>query len=151
MKYSSSLLQKFITIQDSPENIAKNLILKTCEIEEIVERKLSETIVIGKVVTCEKHPDADKLSVCQVDCGKKGTFQILCGGANVKADIYVPTALAGTHFAKAEITIEPRKMRGLDSNGMICSKEELGIDEDKEKHNIRDLKEDLEDISDKDL
>lgn len=93
MKYSSSLLQKFISIQDSPENIARNLILKTCEIEEIEERHIPETIVIGKVVQCGKHPDADKLSVCQVDCGKKGAFQILCGGSNVTAGIFVPVAL----------------------------------------------------------
>ena len=151
MKYSSSLVQKFITIQDSPENIAKNLILKTCEIEEIVERKIPETIVIGKVMSCEKHPDADKLSVCQVDCGKKGIFQILCGGVNVTADIFVPVALTGTHFAKMGITIEPRKMRWLDSNWMICSKEEIGINEDMEKHSIRSLTEDLDDISYKDL
>jgi phenylalanyl-tRNA synthetase beta chain len=151
MKYSSSLLQKFITIQDTPENISKNLILKTCEIEEIVERKIPETIVIGKVISCERHPDADKLSVCQVDCGKKGRYQILCGGANVTADIFVPVALTGTHFAKMGITIEPRKMRGLDSNGMICSKEEIGINEDMEKHSIRSLTEDLDDVSDKDL
>lgn len=151
MKYSSSLLQKFITVQDSPENIAKNLILKTCEIEEIVQRKIPETIVIGKVMSCEKHPDADKLSVCQVDCGKKGKFQILCGGANVCADILVPVALPWTHFAKLGITIEPRKMRGLDSNGMICSKEEIGINEDMEKHSIRSLTEDLDDVSEKDV
>jgi phenylalanyl-tRNA synthetase beta chain len=151
MKYSLSLLQKFITIQDTPENIAKELILKTCEIEEVTERKIVDSIVIGKVLSCEKHPEADKLSVCQVDCGKAGTFQILCGGTNVAADLYVPVALVGTYFAKADMTIEPRKMRGIDSNGMICSKEELGIDEDTEKHTIRSLTEDLEDISDKDL
>ena len=71
MKYTSPLLKKFISINDTPENIAKNLILKTCEIEEINERKISDNIVIGYVKSCEKHPDADKLSVCQVDCGKK--------------------------------------------------------------------------------
>lgn len=86
-------MQKFITIQDSPEHIAQNLILKTCEIEEINVRNIPETIVIGKVISCEKHPDADKLSVCQVDCGKAGKFQILCGGANVTAGIHVPVAL----------------------------------------------------------
>jgi tRNA-binding EMAP/Myf-like protein len=65
--------------------------------------------------------------------------------------LYVPVALPGTHLPKIGITIEPRKMRGLDSNGMICSKEELRINEDIEKHNIRDLKEDFDDISDKDI
>ncbi|MEI7563411.1 MAG: phenylalanine--tRNA ligase beta subunit-related protein [bacterium] len=59
--------------------------------------------------------------------------------------------MVGTTFEKAGITIQPRKMRGLDSNGMICSKEELGINEDTDKHRIWSLKEDLEDLSDKDL
>jgi len=68
MKYIAPLLKKFISINDTPENIAKNLILKTCEIEEITYRTIAESIVIGYVKSCEKHPDADKLSVCQVDC-----------------------------------------------------------------------------------
>ena len=78
MKYLSPLLKKFISVEDTPEHIAKNLILKTCEIEEIYERKISKKIVIGYVTHCEKHPDADKLSVCQVDCGTQGTYQICC-------------------------------------------------------------------------
>lgn len=151
MKYTSPLLKKFISINDTPENIAKNLILKTCEIEEINERKISDLIVIGYVKSCEQHPDADKLKVCVVDCGKKGEYQICCGGVNVAAGLYVPVALPGTVFEKAGITIEPRKMRGVESNGMICSKEELGINEDIEKHSIRDLKEDLDDITDEGL
>lgn len=151
MKYTSQLLKKFISVNDTPENIAKNLILKTCEIEEVSERNISDSIVIGYTKSCEKHPDADKLSVCQVDCGSKGEYQIICGGSNIAAGLYVPVALPGTVFEKAGITIEARKMRGLESNGMICSKEELGINEDIEKHSIRDLKEDLDDISDKDL
>ena len=71
MKYSSPLLKKFISIKDTPENIAKNLILKTCEIEETHERILPDEVVIGKVISFKKHPEADKLNVCQVDCGKK--------------------------------------------------------------------------------
>jgi len=151
MKYTSPLLKKFISINDTPENIAKNLIVKTCEIEEIHKRTIADSIVIGYVLSCEKHPDADKLSVCQVNCGDKWTYQIICWWSNVAAGLYVPVALPGTVFEKAGITIEPRKMRGLESNGMICSKEELGIMEDMEKHSIRDLKEDLDDISDNDL
>lgn len=151
MKYTSPLLKKFISINDTPENIAKNLILKTCEIEEINERKISDSIIIGYTKSCEKHPDADKLSVCQVDCGSKGEYQIICGGSNIAAGLYVPVALPWTVFEKAGITIEPRKMRGIESNGMICSKEELDIMEDMEKHSIRNLTEDLDDISDKDI
>ncbi len=151
MKYSSSLVQKFITINDTPENIAQHLILKTAEIEHIDKRIIPETVVIGKVTNCEKHPDADKLSVCQIDCGKKGKYQILCGGVNVATGLLVPVALPWTHLEKIGITIEPRKMRWLDSNGMICSKEELGINEDIDTHEIRDLHKDFDDISDKDI
>lgn len=148
MKYIAPLLKKFISINDTPENIAKNLILKTCEIEEVHQRTISPSIVIGKITWCEKHPDADRLNVCQVHCGDKGDYQIVCGGANVAVGLYVPVALPGTVFEKLGITIEPRKMRGIESNGMICSKEELGINEDMEKHRIRSLSEDIEDITD---
>ena len=151
MKYTSPLLKKFISINDTPENIAKNLILKTCEIEEINYRSIAESIVVGLVKSCEQHPDADKLKVCMVDCGKKWIYQIICGGSNVATWLYVPVALPGTVFEKAGITIEPRKMRGIESNGMICSKEEIWILEDMEKHSIWSLTEDLEDISDADL
>jgi phenylalanyl-tRNA synthetase beta chain len=65
--------------------------------------------------------------------------------------IYVPVALPDCFLPAVNMKIEPRKMRGIMSNGMICSKEELGINEDVEKHNIWSLTEDLEDISDKDL
>ncbi len=151
MKYTSPLLKKFISINDTPENIAKNLILKTCEIEEVHHRTIAETIVIWYVKSCEQHPDAEKLKVCMVDCGKQWEYQIICGGSNVAAGLYVPVALPGTVFEKAGITIEPRKMRGIVSNGMICSKEELWILEDLEKHSIWSLTEDLEDISDADV
>lgn len=151
MKYISPLLKKFISLEDTPQNIAKNLILKTCEIEEIYERKISESIVIGYITACEKHPDADKLSVCQVHCGAQGSYQICCGGSNVAAGLYVPVALPGTVFEQAWITIQPKKMRWVESNGMICSKEELWILEDMEKHSIWSLTEDLDDISEADL
>lgn len=151
MKYHSSLIKKYISVNDTPENIAQKLIVKTCEIEEIIERKISDLIVIWYVKNCEKHPDADKLNVCIVDCGNKWEYQIICGWSNVRAGIYVPVALPGTVFAKAGITIEKRKMRWVESNGMICSKEELEINEDQELHSIWDLEVDLDDISDKDL
>ncbi len=151
MKYHSSLIKKYISVQDTPENIAQKLIVKTCEIEEIIERKISDSIVIWYVKSCEKHPDADKLNVCVVDCGDKWEYQIICGWSNVRAGIFVPVALPGTVFPKLGITIEKRKMRGIDSNGMICSKEEIGINEDQELHSIWDLVLDLDEISQSDL
>ncbi len=93
MKYSLNMLKRYIAIKDTPENIANHLITKTVEIEEVKTRIIPKSIVIGKITKIEKHPDADKLNICIVNCGEKGEFQIVCGGTNVKKGIYVPTAL----------------------------------------------------------
>ena len=150
MKYTSPLIKKYISVNDTPENIANNLILKTVEIEEIIKREIPTTIVIGKILKTEPHPDSDHMNVCQVDCGSKGEFQIVCGANNTANGQFVAVALEGTHFEKAGITIAKRKLRGIDSNGMICSKIELGINEDTDQPRIRDLSKDLE-VSDSDL
>lgn len=144
MKYHLSLLKKYISLDTTPEDIAQNLILKTCEIEDIHTRKIPKTIVIGKIEHVEKHPDADKLNICKVNCGEKGTFQIICWGSNVAPGLFVATALVGTPFPKADITIAKRTMRGVDSEGMICSKAELDINEDTDTHWIWDLQQDVE-------
>lgn len=151
MKYSLNLLKHFISIDDSVENIWNNFTLKTVEVEEIIKRKIDDKIVIWKIESVQKHPDADKLNICMVNCGSKWTFQIVCGWENVKEWIYVPVALAGTVFEKVWITIEPRKMRWVESNWMICSKWELDIPEDLDTHRIWDMGQDLDDLSDNDL
>ncbi len=150
MKYHLQILKKYLSVAADAQDIAQNLILKTCEIEEVQERIIPKTIVIGKIMSVTKHPDADKLNVCQVNCGAQGTFQIICGGTNVVEGIFVATALVGTPFPEAGITIAKRAMRGVESEGMICSKGELGINEDEEHHWIWDLSADLE-VSNDDL
>jgi phenylalanyl-tRNA synthetase beta chain len=77
MLFSGNLLKRYVNIKDQPENIANYLTLKTCEIEEIHTRKIPSEVVIGYVTKCEKHPDADKLFVTEVDCGDKGKYQIV--------------------------------------------------------------------------
>lgn len=151
MKYSLNLLKKFISINDSVENLADKLTLKTVEVEEVFQRNIDQKIVIWKINAVKKHPDADKLNICMVDCWSKWEYQIICGGTNVAEWIYVPTALSGAYFPKLDITIEPRKMRWEESNGMICSKAELWIDEDLDTHWIWDMQKDLDDLSDEDL
>lgn len=151
MKYHLQVLKKYLSLDATPKDIAQNLILKTCEIEGIEEREIPKSIVIWKIEHVEKHPDADKLNVCKVNCWDKGTFQIICWGTNVAEGLYVPTALVWTPFPEAGIVIAKRAMRGIDSEGMICSKGELQINEDKDTHWIWDLAQDLEDISDSDL
>lgn len=151
MRYSLSLLKKYIGVQDTAENIARHLTLKTCEIEEIIERNLPREIVIGKVLEVKQHSNADKLKVCQIDCGKAGKFQICTGGENIVDNVYVPVAIPGCYLPAIDLKIEPRQMRGEDSNGMICSKGEVGINEDEEMHWIWILDEDLSDLSDADI
>lgn len=151
MKYSLDLLKKFISINDDIESIANKFTLKTVEVEEIIQRKIDKNIVIWKIKSVEKHPDADKLNICIVDCGNKWEYQIICGGINVADWIYVPTALPGAYFPKVDMKIEARKMRWVESNGMICSKAELEIQEDIDTHWIWDMQKDLDDLTDEDL
>ena len=151
MKYHLHVLKKYLSLDATPQDIAQNLILKTCEIEGIEERIIPKSIVIWKIEKVEKHPDADKLNICQVNCWDKWNFQIICWGSNVAPGLYVPVALVWTPFPQAWITIAKRTMRGVDSEGMICSKGELQINEDKDTHRIWDLAQDLEDITDSDL
>ncbi len=151
MRYSLNLVKKYIGVQDTAENIARHLTLKTCEIEEIISRQLPAEVVIGKVLSVKQHENADKLKVCQIDCGKAGKFQICTGGENIIENVYVPVAIPGCYLPAIDLKIEPRKMRGEDSNGMICSKGEIGIIEDEDKHWIWIMNEDLSDLTDADI
>ncbi|HMT01641.1 MAG TPA: hypothetical protein PKC14_04905, partial [Candidatus Absconditabacterales bacterium] len=130
MLFSQSLLKRYIALNQSAEIIGREMTHKTCEIEGITQRKIPELVVIGKATKVEKHPEADKLFVCQIDCGSRGIFQILTGGENIVEGAFVPAALPGCYLPVIDLSIAERKMRGLDSNGMICSKGELGINED---------------------
>ncbi len=153
MLYSKNLWQKYINIDDAPENIANNLTLKTCEIEEIKTIQLPDTIVIWKVKEVSKHPNADKLFVVQVDCGKYWIKQIVTWWENIvnAVDKFVPVALSGTYLSSIDLKIVARSLRWIDSDWMICSKSELGIPEDEDKHWIWILNEDFEDIEDLDV
>ncbi len=151
MLFNGNLLKRYINIKDNAENIADYLTLKTCEIEEIQRREIPDEVVVGYVTKCEKHPDADKLKITEVDCGEKWKYQIVTGAVNIKTDIYVPVALPWSYLPVKDLKIKPVKMRWVDSNGMICSKEELGIAEDLDIHGIWILDEDLNTLSKEDL
>lgn len=89
---------------------------------------LSPKFVVGFVTEKTSHPDADKLNVCQVDVGDE-TLQIVCGAPNVEANQKVVVAKAGA-IMPSGLYIKPSKLRGVDSNGMICSKKELNLEDD---------------------
>ncbi len=139
MKISYRWLQQYIDITESPEEIGQTLTSTGLEVESI---ELFETVkgglkglVIGEVLTCIKHPNADKLSITTVDVGAGNPSQIVCGAPNIAAGQKVVVALPGTtvHPAKGEpFTIKSAKIRGEQSEGMICAEDEIGLGESHE-------------------
>ena len=119
-------LQEFIDISNiSTEDICKTLNSIGLEVDSLNEQRIVQGVVIGKVLEKEKHPDADKLNICQVDIGSE-TVQIVCGAKNVDQGQYVPVATVGCKL-NADFKIKAAKLRGAESNGMICSSTEIGL------------------------
>jgi len=85
-------------------------------------------VVVARILSAEKHPDADKLKLCSVDTGEHGVLQIVCGAPNAAAGLVVPCALVGAKLPGIEI--RKAKVRGVESHGMLCSARELGLSED---------------------
>jgi phenylalanyl-tRNA synthetase beta chain len=131
MRISFNWLRELVEINQTPEELAHTLTMAGFEVEDIEDRRTwADGVVIGKVLQREQHPNADKLSVCTVDVGAEETLNIVCGASNVRADIYVPVATKGTYLPKIDLKIKPTKLRGVPSNGMICSLKELGLPTD---------------------
>jgi len=136
MKISYRWLKQYIDIPESAEEIGKLLTSTGLEVESV---EPFETIkgglkglVIGEVLTCAKHPNADKLSVTTVDAGGERPLHIVCGASNVAAGQKVVVATPGTTIypTKGEpITIKAAKIRGEQSEGMICAEDEIGLGE----------------------
>ncbi|MCC3411463.1 MULTISPECIES: phenylalanine--tRNA ligase subunit beta [unclassified Microcoleus] len=128
MRISLNWLRELVDVTSSPEELAETLTMAGFEVEEIEDRRAwADGVVLGKIVACEQHPNADKLRVCQVDVGKPEPLNIVCGAPNARADIYVPVAVVGTFLSTIDLKIKPAKLRGVPSEGMICSLAELGL------------------------
>lgn len=129
MKFSENWLRSHVPFQASREELAATLTAIGLEVEEVVA--LGESlagVVIARIVECAKHPEADRLQVCKVDAGQGELLQIVCGAPNARPGLVAPLATVGTTVG--EIVIKAAKLRGVDSNGMLCSAKELGIDAD---------------------
>lgn len=112
----------------NPEVLAERLSIAGFEVEAVDDLSAQAAgVVVGWVEAREPHPDADKLSVCQVRVGEGEVLQIVCGAANVRAGIHVPVALVGSTLPAVNLTIKPAELRGVASSGMICSLAELGL------------------------
>ncbi|MGC9505402.1 phenylalanine--tRNA ligase subunit beta [Baaleninema sp.] len=133
MRISLNWLRELVNIDLSAEDLAHRLTMAGFEVEDIEDRRTwAEGVVLGKIVGIEPHPNADKLRVCQVNIGTDETQQIVCGAPNAKADLYVPVATVGTVLPQVDLKIKPAKLRGVPSNGMICSLEEVGLAKESE-------------------
>ena len=128
MRVSLSWLKQLVQVTDSVEALAHRLSMAGFEEEEIEDLSArAKGVVVGFVKDREKHPNADKLSVCQVDIGSEESIQIVCGAKNVRAGLHVPVAMVGAELPAVNLTIKAGELRGVSSNGMICSLSELGL------------------------
>lgn len=132
MLVSYKWLQEYVEIPWDPQELADKLTLAGLEVEGIepLTGDLSR-VYVGYVLSCEKHPQADKLQICQVDVGKQGKYSIVCGAPNVAEGQKVPVALIGAKLPNG-MEIVKTEIRGVTSAGMICSQQELGLSEDSE-------------------
>ena len=129
MNLPMSWLNDYMDIDVTPKEYSDRLTMTGSKVEGWENMGESvQNVVAGKVLTCEDHPDSDHLHVCTVDAGTGEILQIVCGAPNVKAGIIVPVALVGAVLPDGKI--KKGKLRGVESYGMLCSHDELGITED---------------------
>ncbi|MEY2525340.1 MAG: phenylalanyl-tRNA synthetase beta chain [Verrucomicrobiota bacterium] len=140
MKFSVNWLREFVDLPDPPkdgfagankvDNLAELLTLAGIEIEAIEERGAKiDKVIVAQIKESSRHPNADRLTVCAVDDGSGQIRQIVCGATNYKAGDKVPLALPGAVLPNG-LEIKKSKLRGVESEGMLCSGKELGFSED---------------------
>ena len=129
MQFSHNWLSTWVNPDLSAEQLAHLLTMAGLEVEETEPAAPAFSgVVVAEVKSVQKHPDADRLNITQVDAGTGEWLQIVCGAPNVQVGIKVPCALPGA-VLPGNFKIKPTKMRGQVSNGMLCSAKELGLPE----------------------
>src|SRR5215831_5088623 len=130
MKFSVNWLLEFVDLPKNPEDIAELLTRAGIEIKKIDTRGANiENVVASQITASSPHPNADRLTVCEVDDGSRTRRQIVCGATNYKIGDKVPVALPGAKLPNGA-EIRKSKLRGVESEGMLCSPIELGLGED---------------------
>jgi phenylalanyl-tRNA synthetase beta chain len=139
MRISLNWLRELVDITLTPEELARMLTIAGFEVEDIEDRRSwADGVVVGKITDCQPHPNADKLRVCQVDIGGENPANIVCGAPNARSDIYVAVATLGTYLPAVDLKLKKTKLRGVPSEGMICSLAELGLTKESEGIHIFD-------------
>ncbi|OWJ89466.1 phenylalanine--tRNA ligase subunit beta [Pseudomonas sp. A46] len=129
MKFSEDWLRSWVSPQVSRDELVARLSMAGLEVDSVTPvAGAFNGVVVGEVLSTEQHPDADKLRVCQVSSGSE-TFQVVCGAPNVRPGLKIPFAMIGAELP-GDFKIKKAKLRGVESNGMLCSASELKISDD---------------------
>ncbi|AJO77756.1 phenylalanine--tRNA ligase subunit beta [Pseudomonas sp. MRSN 12121] len=128
MKFSEQWLRGWVSPQVSRDELVARLSMAGLEVDSVTPvAGVFSGVVVGEVLSTEQHPDADKLRVCQVSNGTE-TFQVVCGAPNVRPGLKIPFAMIGAELP-GDFKIKKAKLRGVESNGMLCSQAELQVGE----------------------
>ena len=127
MQFSENWLRSLVNTDLDSQALSHALTMAGLEVEgmQAVAAPFSK-VVVAKILSAEKHPDADRLQVCKVDVGLAEPLQIVCGAANARAGLLAPCAMVGAELPG--ISIKQAKVRGVESFGMLCSSTELNMD-----------------------
>ncbi len=130
MKISYNWLKEYIDLDIPADELAEKIERSSVEVDSVIKPSDGlKKIVVGKIVEMEDHPDSDHLHICQVDVGEDEPVQIVCGAPNAEVGKNVITALSGARVAD-NMKIKKSKMRGIQSNGMLCALDEIGYPKD---------------------
>jgi len=128
MKFSEQWLRGWVSPQVDRDELVARLSMAGLEVDSVTPAAgVFSGVVVGEVLSTEQHPDADKLRVCQVSNGSE-TFQVVCGAPNVRPGLKIPFAMIGAQLP-GDFKIKKAKLRGVESNGMLCSQAELQVGE----------------------
>ncbi len=129
MKFSENWLRSHVPTRASRDELSAVLTAIGLEVEEVTALGEGlDHVVVARIVEAVRHPEADRLQVCRVDAGQGELLQIVCGAPNARPGLVAPLAMVGAQIG--ELKIKPAKLRGVESNGMLCSARELGLDND---------------------
>ena len=130
MRFSENWLRSICPVSLSTDDLSHLLTMAGLEVESVDKAGPDlQGVLVGEIVEVQPHPDADKLRVCNVNVGKDQPLQIVCGAPNARLGLKVPTAIVGAKLPGGE-SIKAAKLRGVQSEGMLCSAKELSLSDD---------------------
>ena len=132
MKITHHWMREFVPLELTPAELAQRLTLAGLEVESVTPvAPPFSGVVVGEVLEVSRHPNAEKLSLCEVTTDGSNRLQIVCGAPNVRGGLKVAVAMVGAQLPGG-ITIKRAKLRGLESHGMLCSARELGLGQEQD-------------------